>query len=62
MTIEVRNAPLEARIQKQLQVTDSSSVEGVSPPRAGHAGTTGPLTPGSTCMHGREKRNRVIGI
>jgi hypothetical protein len=29
MTIEIRDASLEARIQKQLQATGSSSVEGV---------------------------------
>jgi hypothetical protein len=29
MTIEIRNASLEARIQKQLQATSSSSVEEV---------------------------------
>jgi hypothetical protein len=29
MTIEIRDAPLEARIQKQLQATGSSSVEEV---------------------------------
>ena len=31
MTVEIRDASLEARIQKQLQANDSSSVEEVLP-------------------------------
>jgi hypothetical protein len=60
MTIEIRDASLEARIRKQLQATGSSSVEEVLP-LAGHPGRTGPLAR-NTCLHASRDRARLVAI
>ena len=61
MTIEIRDASLEARIREQLQATGSSSVEEVLL-RFGHAGRTGPAGSGKYGLPERKNRARVVGI